>query len=845
MYSCPYCGGKLNFTKNQHTTEISCIDCASGYKMGPGFSKEDIYSKFIAQKKNTQPVRKSFTSKTSINFDKGKVIEEDLIIKKNAEIVLSKTLVEYPLVIQRMVKQGGYLPVYLEKWESTAPPTGSRVELTTLYTGLKNKLIEKGINSLYSFQEEAMKAIGEGKHTLISAPTGIGKTESFIIPIIQSILTNDPNPRTRKHVSALLLYPTKALAADQFKKIQFYSSGLGIQVKIFDGDTPTNARDEIYSNPPDILISNADMIHFHLMGNLNFQNLLHQLKFLVIDEIHLCSGYYGSNIIWLIRRLKRFSPNIQMIGASATISNAQQFTSTLFDAPVTLIEINNIRKSDMYICMLYPQTSSNLAIILKITSLFNKFGISSLIFGNGHRVAEMLNIMLRQNKIKSGVHRAGLSQKHRLKIEQDFRQKQLQALVSTPTLELGIDIGDLDSVISQLTNLTSFTQRIGRAGRSGQESYATLVLNGDDPISAYYARNPTDYLTDIPPAYVEPNNSLVSSYQLMAMMLDKPLEEEEKQEYSQEFQTLQTRGYIKETRKELLYPQIKGHMKNYSIRGIGDSIKIYNANRLIGERALPIGLKELHPGAIYLHGGNSYKISNFNQHAFTAQALRIPTAVEKTQAQRHMIPRILDVEDERIINGLAISYLSLDLTEIVDGYTRKNYITNELIEEVNLEEPVSYTYETKGFLLNLPKPIDFLDNYDRDEHEKQLMGTYHAVEHILIESANGITGGGASQIGGLSLGDTGLIIVYDGTAGGSGLSRLLFDNLKQGMTRSLGILELCPCKRVDGCPRCTYSYQCGNNNQPLNRLGAIETLKLVGIEPTYHNYNIEGLKTFI
>ncbi|MEM0330685.1 MAG: Zn-binding domain-containing protein, partial [Archaeoglobaceae archaeon] len=136
-----------------------------------------------------------------------------------------------------------------------------------------------------------------------------------------------------------------------------------------------------------------------------------------------------------------------------------------------------------------------------------------------------------------------------------------------------------------------------------------------------------------------------------------------------------------------------------------------------------------------------------------------------------------------------------------------------------LDEPVEYSYRTKGFVFSCPFP-------EFEEQEDFFAGSFHALEHVLIESSNALTGGGSREMGGISTPE-GDIFVYDATIGGNGLSKLLFRKLKRGFEIALQILENCECKRVDGCPRCTYSYQCGNNNKPLNKNGAKEAIKLI------------------
>ena len=136
---------------------------------------------------------------------------------------------------------------------------------------------------------------------------------------------------------------------------------------------------------------------------------------------------------------------------------------------------------------------------------------------------------------------------------------------------------------------------------------------------------------------------------------------------------------------------------------------------------------------------------------------------------------------------------------------------------VELEEPMSYSFPTKGFILKAPMP-DYMD------YEDYYAGSFHALEHVLIEASDALTGGGSQYMGEISTPD-GDIFVYDATIGGSGLSKLLFKRIERAFEIAYEVLKNCECKRVDGCPRCTYSYQCGNNNQPLNRLGAINILE--------------------
>lgn len=853
-YECPYCSNNIDHSLRRGIVTFFCEGCGFSHQGKPGFSPDEVFH--LLQKKMGRSEPKSSKNKgfktqgrdSKWVRQKSRRLKVDPKIEQNAIRALQKLPEDAPEVLKRIASDRSYYFVDYNYLKPNPPPLGDPVEEVILFKGLQDALKKKGIAHLYQYQQDAYHAISSGHSLIITAPTGMGKTESFLLPIIERIASENPNPFNRKGPQAIFIYPTKALAKDQLLKIIEYASAIGITVKKFDGDTKKVDRDQIYASPPDILITNPDMIHYHLRSNFAFQGMVRNLKFLVIDEIHLCIGSYGSNILWLIRRLKRFSPEVQLIGASATVSNAKAFAKTMFETEVKHIGINTARKSPMHLAMIYPKESSNLSTMARVINYLVRENKKTLAFANSHLTAEALNLILRNNSLNSEVHRAGLEYSHRSSVEKAFRTGKLVALVSTPTLELGIDIGDLDAVVTMLTGLTNFIQRIGRAGRRGEESVSTLVFRGDDPISAYYARNPEDYLTEIDPVFVEPNNDLVGMMQVLSMAFELPLKDDEVDQYAQFTEPLLKKGILVRrngrTRVKEKY-KVAQILQNFSIRGIGAAVEIYNGTKKVGSRSLPMALSELHPGAIYLHGGRTYEVVGFDGAKKVARIRETDKRGEKTQAERSMWPSIVDIEKEINLDGLSAAYLTLELTETVTGYYRSNIFTDRIIGKYTLEKPLQYKFKTKGFAIQFPRPEKILDDTLESKVQEVLGGTFHAIEHVLIESGNSLTGGGANQIGGLSMGDTGLVFVYDGSPGGSGLSKLLFERMEKGIFRTLKILEDCPCGRIDGCPRCTYSYQCGNNNQPLNRIGAIDSLKSFGKTSTDLNLDFEGVETFI
>ncbi len=828
---CPDCGKPLTVKKERNKYHFRCIFCGFNRQISAQ-SEEQAYLLLSNKIQET-----NLMHKLSNNGKREKSRDSTIRKTKNEKAMMIKeggySYNELPNVLKTIINNPDIELIYYKFFPKRLPKFADKNDI--IPNELKILLEKKGINNLFEFQLESLKKIMHGKNVVIVAPTGTGKTEAFLFPILISIYKQDPNPIMRRGPFAIFIYPTKALAKDQKKKIDSYGKELGIVCEIFDGDTPPKIKEQIFDNPPDILITNPDMIHIHLR-RMNFRSLIKFVRFIVIDELHVSIGAFGSNIYYILKRLNRISSNpIQFIGASATIGNAKFFAEQLFDSNVDIVEVKNARRSPTHLIITYPYGVSSYTITGEITKRLCSYNHKTLVFQNSHKNTEIVNLLLRSMRINSSVHRAGLNKKLREKIEESFRKGELEVLVSTPTLELGIDIGNVDAVVSALVDITSFIQRIGRAGRRGQEAIAALVLREDDPISTYYLQYPHHYFSDISQGYIEPNNEVVSYHQLLSAAIEQPIHKNEFKEQEailtklvQDGLLIKDKDYYRISKMDEVYKILK----KYNIRGIGDSVNIIDSNgRHIGDRTMPMAARELHPGAIYLLGGNYYRSLFFNYNnkfnVGRVEVKKIKPIKRKTTAQRFAFPEILSVISKKKVMGTEALYCDLRITETVLGYTESNIFTNDELKDVELNEPIVYSFVTKGFVFTMPPPILLFNHFNNLSEDEFLAGTFHAVEHVLIETSGMITGGGSSELGGIAMGRSGMIFVYDGAKGGSGLAKLLFDKLEEGLMRALKTLESCSCTTVDGCPRCTYSYQCGNNNKPLNKIGAIESLKLL------------------
>jgi len=676
------------------------------------------------------------------------------------------------------------------------------IEKLELPTFLEKALRRRDISKLYPFQAEAIKELRAGKNVVITAPTGFGKTEAFAIPLLE---------RVGRGGKAIILYPTKALARDQEVKLRYYASSIGLNAVRFDGDSGYEERRAVLGGRADVILSNPDMIDYHLRNTPAFRRVVKDVVFLAIDELHSYTGLLGSNMYYLVKRLSRFA-NFQIACASATIANAKDFAEELFERRFVHIHGEH-RRSVLHFIMRYtPSIYSSTKEIVRALP-----GKKLLVFGNSYKSVETAAWVLNREGVRAAVHKSGLPKDTRLEVERAFREGKLKVVVATPTLELGIDIGDVNAVVSELVSYSTFLQRVGRAGRKGQESVGVLLLREDDSISTYYKSRPEDYFRDESYGYVEELNEEVMRYQLLSMCMEEPMRAEEVgKEWQNVVKWLLERGLLVELDGLLVASKTaKAFMENFSMRGIGESVKMLKDGRVVGERVLPIAIKELFPGSIIIHNGERLKCVSLDMKKREAVLEEYRHGNEITDPLYISVPRITRVEELKPDGSAA--YCSLEITMTVFGYIERDMFSKEK-KRVRYIEEVSYTFPTKGFLLTapFPQPMEYEDFY---------AGSFHALEHVLIEASDVLTGGGSQQMGGISTPE-GDIFVYDATLGGSGLSKLLFKRLDRGFEIAYEVLKRCECQRVDGCPRCTYSYQCGNNNQPLNRIGAMEAAKL-------------------
>ena len=779
--------------------------------------------------KNTDEVFLEFLSR----FDKGLVIEGGLyeglkdegIVRGENEIkeMIGNSKPD-KITEEILFSKKDYISQY-KILSNPEPKMGCRVEELGLDEAITEHLKELKIVQFYKFQEEAIGEITFGENVVIEAPTASGKTEAFLIPVIQRIKKD----ASEGNVFAIFVYPTKALARDQYPKIQKFAEKISVEVRVFDGDTKLEERREIMDHPPHILITNFDVLHYHMWHQTKFSSLLTSTRILVTDEAHVYSGIFGSNVHYIIKRLKRICTNkLQFVAASATLDDAKDFCQKLFGEKMQKIQGSG-KKGKTDFVMLFPSLRTQRALMVELTKKLTQKNHKTMVFNNSHLNSELLAIQAKKQKVNIKVHRAGLMANYRMSVEKQFKNDSLSAISCTPTLELGIDVGNVDCVISSTIPVNRLIQRIGRAARKGQRGYAFLAL-GNDPISQYYKNHPDDYFEDIEKIYIDPKNPFVEEFQMLAMACDKPISKHELKEHQRIIKHHIIKENLKEFNNRIIpnFDKINSMLNEYSIRGIGKSIDIFLDGKKVGDRVLPIALEELHKDAIYFLAGIRYKVEELDypekNYAKLGRISRDYPYYTKSLTEEW--PTIETVFEKRIANGIEVAFCKLHIEKKVYGY-----VNIELGQEITqgqkviLDTPLEYDFVTKGIVFHVPKPLKIIEESEDEEYVEA--SGYHATEHVVIEGSNMITGGASQDLGGISLGTSGLIFIYDGAIGGSGASKALYDRFEKALERSMFIVKECPCKNEAGCPRCTFSYRCGNNNEYLHKYSALEILERI------------------
>ncbi len=720
-------------------------------------------------------------------------------------------------------RQGGdIIHVHVESSEKGFEE-GTPVSEAGLPDSVARALESYGIERLYPFQVEALESYRRGDDIVLVAGTGTGKTEAFMIPLLEELVALR---EAYDRPYALIMYPTKALARDQYLRMKRLAEGhLGFRVRVLDGDTPREERNRIYAEPPHILVTNPDMMHYGLVYSSHIRRLVQSARVLVLDEMHVYRGVFGSHVKWVVYRMERLAGELRYIGAGATIGNPGDLGEKLFGRRPRVVEGPRRRKGAAVHVFLGVGRGSRWTLAASVISVLARMGYKVLAFVDSQQMAELVARIARKTLgPRVAVHRAGLPAEYRRAVEDDFREGRLRAIVATPTMELGIDLGDLDVVVMVHLphSFSSYLQRAGRAGRRDKPGLIITLL-GDDAIESYFARRPREYFHQSPdPSYIEPGNREIARLHLVALAIQEALlrVDDLPPELEAVIDEAEALGLVRRV-KDRLYPDWS-RARQYieaqgGLRTAGPRVSIVEDSKEIGYREMPAALYDLYPGAVYYHGGRSYLSVELDLESMTARVRRLGADVNFYTKPLYTVDvtEILP-QESRTLGPLRLVYADVKLVVMVTGYIVREEYTGRKLYMMNYKKPLTWSYYTKALVTRYPNPG--ITNPTR------LMSGYHALEHALIAASKPVVGASDTDLGGVSY-PSGHIVIYDSAPGGHGASRLVYERLERIHEIAWDILAECDCE--DGCPKCVFSPYCGNNNMFLSRTAALEILRSV------------------
>ena len=712
-----------------------------------------------------------------------------------------------------------------------------------LYSKLQDCLNECGLLPLYTHQAEAVNYARQGRNVMVSTSSASGKTLCYNIPVLEAILTE-------KGSRAFYLFPTKALAQDQLRNLrELFCPGLSRtdEFATFDGDTPQTERAEIRERAR-VILTNPDMLHLGILPNhQSWSRFLRRLRYVVVDEAHIYRGVFGSHVACVLRRLRRlcqfYGSNPQFICCSATIANPGEHMEKLVGLPFDIVDNDGSPHGGKDFVFWNPPLIDEAKSVRRSANseaagLFAELvsgDIRSLTFARTRRLTELIYIYSRDRLAKINPahagrikpYRAGYLPQERRQIEQELFSGELTGVVATNALELGIDIGDLEATV--LTgypgSIASTWQQAGRSGRGRGESLSFLIAL-DNPLDQYFMHHPELFFQkSFESALINSANPYILKAHLLCAAWELPLTSSDESFFgptlTQEVAGMEGQGILRERRDRwYLSTVISYPAQGINIRSTsGESFAVVDnsTGSLLETVEASVAFFQIHPGAIYLHQGESYLVTKLDLAGHTAYA-QPTTASYYTQSKDITDLRIIGVTSEKRCGQTKVYLGDVEVTTTVLGFKKKAQFTEEVIGEEPLDLPPQH-FPTVALWFDLPPEA----TATLAEAQLDLAGGLHAAEHAAIAILPLFALCDRNDIGGVSTPlhpDTGRaqIFIYDAYPGGIGIAERGFDIVEELWRATLKVIEECPCQ--EGCPSCIQSPKCGNNNKPLDKRAA-------------------------
>ncbi|MDQ5984814.1 MAG: ATP-dependent RNA helicase DbpA [Syntrophus sp. SKADARSKE-3] len=720
-----------------------------------------------------------------------------------------------------------------------------------LQTVLKNR----GMERLYNHQAQAVQCAREGRDVILVTPTASGKTLCYNLPVIQKILEE---PETR----ALYLFPTKALAQDQMHEVHGLIGDLKADIKTFtyDGDTPDDARQAIRKQGH-VVVTNPDMLHAGILPHhTKWQKLFANLKFVVIDELHVYRGVFGSHLTNVLRRLVRicrfYGQDPVFICCSATVANPREHAERLLERPVALIDESGAPTAAKTFILYNPPVvnrelgirQSALTPARKIASQLVGNDIQTIVFTTSRLNVEVLTKYLKDefakgkpvdNQFVTG-YRGGYLPNLRRRIEAGLRDREIMGVVTTNALELGIDIGDLEACIlcGYPGSIASTWQQAGRAGRRQGQSLAILIARSS-PMDQFIVENPEYFFSRSPEhCRINPDNLLILLHHIKSAAFELPFEKGELfggENLEELLDYLEGKGVLHRVEGRWHWSAESYPADEVSLRSINpENIVVVDTteagnHRVIAEVDWDSAFTAVHDNAIYMVESNQYHVDKLDLEGKKAYVRKVD-ADYYTDAMTYTNVRVIDSFDRQQRPALIAEHGEVQVVSKVVGYKKIKFYTAENLGygDVNLPEKDMHT---TSYWMTIPRDRLQSLSYTQAEIIDGLSGLAYSLRHLAamllmadihdVDRAIGDKSGEWFVKKGKDFrtivstpdGDhppmidafDPTIFIFDAYPGGIGFSDLLYEEHDRLLASARQLIRQCPCP--NGCPSCVGPTQ--------------------------------------
>lgn len=717
------------------------------------------------------------------------------------------------------------------------PGTRARacIPATKLPPGILDNL---GVDALWSHQSEAFDRLTSGESTVIVSGTGSGKSLCFQLPIVDAIF-NQPGS------TALVVYPTKALAHDQLRSFESLAAP-GLVAAAYDADSAPDRRLWARRNA-NVILTNPEMLHLGILPNhQRWSNFLSRLRYVVVDELHVFRGIFGTNVAHVLRRLRRVSAHHgakpTFAFTSATVGEPERLAGDLIgDEAVSVITDDGSPRAPKLVAIWSgtgndpsTHTTPNHESAM-LTGEFIARGHRTLTFCRSRQATETVTSMIKDHLRSSpelaasvSAYRGGYLPDERREVEDRLFEDELGGVVATSALELGVDVGSLDvAIINGFPGtIASFRQQIGRVGRREGSSLAVLV-SGEDQLDQWLQRHPTELMGRQPErAVINPENPFVLRPHLACASHELGL--------SAEHDTALWPDRLESGVRDLVHVDLvnignrratwaytRSPAREVSLRsGGGSEMRIVDAaGKLIGTIDQQRAPKQVHPGARYIHQGRVWEITSLDVEGRLVHARPDKRGQVRSRALSTVNINIVEEVEHRTFGLWSLHLGSVQIDEQVTRYQLRDR-RGTVIEDVALDLASSQVHTTAFWVCIPPAAIDL--------NKSRVPGALHAIEHAAIGVLPLFAICDRWDVGGISSPkhhQTQLptVFIHDAMPGGAGIATLGYDRAAELFASAREVIDSCDCK--NGCPGCVHSPKCGNGNEPLDKQGATKLLE--------------------